>query len=242
VVDVSRWDRLVIEQPIAGGHRNQVFRGSCAGRPVSIRQSRRSPESLRWEVELIDYLAASHLWVPEVVPTIDGAPSAGDWIVQEWLDGEEPTSDTHWRAVARTLETVHELTADYPQRPDCCTVGELGARRRSADADLDLIPGDVEAVLLATFESLPDVPVAVVHGDPHAPNIRIGADGRVGLLDFDESRVDLVWHDFSNLGVQVLADADHARAQRLSHAWEAANGWVVEPEYARSRLAQLLAP
>lgn len=92
---------------------------------------------------------------------------------------------------------------------------------------------------MAVFASFDDVPTAVVHGDPGADNIRIGPDGSVGLLDWDESRVDLIWHDLSNLGLQVLNDEEHRRAQRLSNAWEAANGWVLEPDYARRRL-QLL--
>ena len=57
--------------------------------------------------------------------------------------------------------------------------------------------------------------------------------------DWDESRVDVVWHDLSNLGVQVLDDARHVAALRLSDAWEAANAWLLEPDYARRRLARL---
>lgn len=72
-----------------------------------------------------------------------------------------------------------------------------------------------------------------------AGNIRIGDSDVVGLLDFDESRVDVAWHDLSNLGIQVLDDADHAQAARLSDAWEAANGWVLEPQYAQRRLEAL---
>lgn len=51
---------------------------------------------------------------------------------------------------------------------------------------------------------------------PGPSNIRIGADGRVGLLDWDEARVDLTWHDLSNLGVQVLDDREHFRSQDLA--------------------------
>jgi hypothetical protein len=65
--------------------------------------------------------------------------------------------------------------------------------------------------------------------------------GRVGFLDWDESRVDVALHDLSNLGVQVLSEAKHQRAQFLSDAWETINAWTVEPEYARQRFANLLA-
>lgn len=73
-----------------------------------------------------------------------------------------------------------------------------------------------------------------------APNLHITDDGQLGLLDWDESRVDVTWHDLSNLGIQVLDDDAHERAQRLSDVWEAANAWTAEPDYARRRLARLV--
>ena len=91
-----------------------------------------------------------------------------------------------------------------------------------------------------SFAAVADGPVSVIHGDPGAANIRIDGNGRVGLLDWDESRVDITWHDLSNLGVQVLDDRTQRRAERLSHAWEAANGWTTEPGYAQRRLRALL--
>lgn len=89
------------------------------------------------------------------------------------------------------------------------------------------------------FTEFTDAPTAVVNGDPGASNIRITATGQVGLLDWDESRVDVTWHDLSNLGVSILESREHQRALALSHAWEAANAWIAEPEYAAIRLSQL---
>ena len=128
------------------------------------------------------------------------------------------------------------VASDEPKH----AVGGRGAwRERSVDADLDALPTAERAVVVGVLAEFADIATAVMHGDPMASNIRIDDDGRVGLLDWDESRVDVVWHDLSNLGIQVLPDADHERAQRLSNAWEAVNGWVVEPAYARRRLALL---
>jgi Ser/Thr protein kinase RdoA (MazF antagonist) len=160
-------------------------------------------------------------------------------VVQTWLDGRQPSSEADWGRVARELQRLHSATADHRQRPGCATVRELRAKRRSVDADLDAIPPEITDRILAVFDRLGNVPLAVVHGDPGSENIRIGADGTVSLVDWDESRVDLTWHDLSNLGVQVLDDDDHHRAQLLSNAWEAANGWASEPEYALRRFKLL---
>jgi Ser/Thr protein kinase RdoA (MazF antagonist) len=129
----------------------------------------------------------------------------------------------------------------YRQRPGCCAVSELLTSSLSVDADMAAMPPDVAREVLGVFGDVASMPVSVIHGDPTDANIRIGADGTVGLLDFDESRVDVAWHDLSNLGVQVLDEDDHRRALRLSDAWETANAWVAEPAYALTRLAALRA-
>lgn len=238
--DVTPWPGLRLIEAAAGGHRGKVWRGERDGRPVAVRRSRRPPASLAWELDLLDDLGRAGFQVPAVVPAADGQRSVGGVVVQRWLEGREPTTDDDWRTVAAELQRLHRATAGRAQRPGCCAVTELGAVRRSVDADLDRLPPEVVAPVLGVFDGVPSrVPVAAIHGDPGPANIRITDEGRVGLLDWDESRVDLVWHDLSNLGVQVLDDADHAAAMRLSDAWEAVNAWLVEPAYARRRLARL---
>ena len=176
--------------------------------------------------------------VAEPVPTIDGALTCERIIVQRWVGGHKPSSPQDWALVADELRRLHDLARDVGQRPGCCVVAELADRRTSVDADLDRVPADVAALVTGVFADFEDVRTAVVHGDPAGSNVRVD-DGLVWLLDSDESRVDLVWHDLSNLGVAVLDPIAHARAQRLSDAWEAINAWQVEPEYARMRLQRL---
>jgi hypothetical protein len=51
--------------------------------------------------------------------------------------------------------------------------------------------------------------------------------------------------DLADLPLDLSGEIDPARleqARRAADAWEAANGWVAEPEYARRRLARLYAP
>ncbi len=160
-------------------------------------------------------------------------------VVQRWIDGDPPDSEADWRAVAAELQRLHAVTGDHAQRPGCCAVTDLGACRSSVDADLDALPADDQDLVEAVFATFGDVPTAVVHGDPGPSNIRMTATGEVGLLDWDESRVDVIWHDLSNLGVQVLDQHEHRRARALSDAWEAVNAWTTEPEYASARLARL---
>jgi Ser/Thr protein kinase RdoA (MazF antagonist) len=234
------WEGLAVGSLLDGGHRNEVWEGSIGDRPVAIRRSRRSEDSLAWELDLLQKLDRRGFVVPLPIATNVGRLSHDGVIVQQWIDGREPSTVEDWRLVAGELRRLHDIGGDVSQRPDCCTVLELSSVGCSVDAQLGMLPSDVRQLLVEVFESFDDVPVSLIHGDPGASNIRITEDGRVGLLDWDESRVDVVWHDLSNLGVQVLSDEDHARAVRLSDTWEAANAWIAEPDYARQRLAQLM--
>lgn len=239
MIDVGPWDGLALVEPLRGGSRNAVWLGSLGGDRVVVRRSRRSAESLAWEVELLAFLTDAGFHVPPVLRTSDGRSSVNGVVVQRWVDGRAPSSRSDWHLVADELRRLHDLTGAYPQRPGCVIIRDLAQWRRSVDVDLDATPVEIAERLLEIFAAFADVPAAVVHGDPGPENLRIGPDRSVGLLDWDESRVDVVWHDLSNLGIQVLNDDDHRRAKRLSNAWEAANGWTLEPDYARHRLSLL---
>ena len=83
-------------------------------------------------------------------------------------------------------------------------------------------------------------PTCVVHGNPTNPNnIRITTD-RVGLIDWDESHLDVadldlaLAHNAANLDAGTLDTAAQASA-----AWEAAVCWG--DDYAAKRLAEVRA-
>jgi Ser/Thr protein kinase RdoA (MazF antagonist) len=80
----------------------------------------------------------------------------------------------------------------------------------------------------------------VIHGDPGPANIRVTSDGP-GLVDWDEARVDCTDLDLAELPGQYLPPERLTIARTAATAWEAANGWTVEPSYARRQLALLKA-
>ena len=98
-----------------------------------------------------------------------------------------------------------------------------------------------EARCRAAWCAIASEPRSVVHGDPGAQNLRLTRAG-AGLLDWDEARVDASVLD---LAENPLADEmvqPHARlaaVKTAATAWEAANGWLIEPDYAQRKLAAL---
>jgi len=233
------WPGLTLLNPVPDGHRSTVSVGIYDGQRVAVRRSRRSADSLRWELDLLASIADLGLHIAEIVPTINGEPHANGVVVQRWIDGRQPAAKREWQLVAEQLRRLHEATADRDQRPNCCIVTELRQHQRSVDADISLLPDAERELILEIFDRFVDTPIAVIHGDPGASNIRIDDEDRVWLLDWDESRVDLCWLDLANLGLHVLDDDTHHQATILAHAWEAINAWTAEPTYARRRLAEL---
>lgn len=224
-MDLSPWGSPRVLERL-GGHRNEVFR--LEGDLVA-RRSRRSTASLEWELALLVHLGRNDFLVPEVVPAA-GRPHVDGVVVQRWLPGNEPTD---WAPVVAELRRLHELTAGWPPRPDFPGTRDLLTIDHGGDVDLMAMPAEAVAACRTAWRALAG-PSVVIHGDPCAANIRVDGD-RVGFLDWDEARVDHPWLDLADIPGIDLPPA----ARAAVNAWEAANGWLVEPHYARERLARL---
>ncbi len=232
-MELSPWDSPAVLERLGGGHRNEVF--LVAGDLVA-RRSRRSPASLEWELALLDHLSRNGFVVPDVVPAADGRRHVDGLVVQRWLPGREPEG-ADWDLVAAELHRLHGLMVGWPPRPDLPGTRDLLTADRGGDVDLTAMPLDAVAACRAAWRAAwrtEDTPPTVVHGDPCAANLRVH-DGRVGFLDWDEARVDHPWLDLADLPGSPLPPT----AKAATDAWEAANAWLVEPSYARRRLAQL---
>lgn len=245
MLDLAPWPGLTAVRRLDGGHRNEVWEVHGADRRYVARRSRREPPSLDWELDLLQALGAEGTWVPRTVRTAHDERHAHGVVVQTWLDGHQPSTHHEWALVSTALQRVHAFTRGWPQRPGFRSTQELLRTPRGGDVDLDAMPGSAVADCRAAWRTLTGRRAAkyrpaVVHGDPGSSNIRIDGD-RVGLLDWDEARVDHPDLDLASIPGGPLRSERLRRACDAVDAWEAANGWTVELEYARRRLADLRA-
>ncbi len=241
-VKLDAWPGLEVLGPVMGGSRSTVLRGRLHGRPVAVVRSRRGIASLDWELELLVRLEDAAFVVPTPIPTRTGALRDGRWSVRRWIEGRPPESEADWLLVAAELQRLHHTLQGHPQRPDACAITQLTDQRVSVDANLDATPAEVVARCVPHFEPYSDAALTTIHGDPGSANLRIVQDGRVGLLDWDESRRDVPDLDLADLGVVVLSGRRRLFARNAADAWETLNGWLAEPDYARSRLQKLPRP
>lgn len=226
---------------MGGGHRNEVWAARLAGRRLVARLSHRSAASLAWETSLLAALADAGIRVPRIVPAADSRLQIDALVVTDWLDSDPPASDGDWRRVADALARLHTVTRDWPQRPGCRSTRELLTANVGGDVQLDRMPPEAASRVRDAWRAVAAEPAAVVHGDPSPDNLRL-ADGQVGMLDWDEARVDAAILDLAALPLDCsdcLGPGRWAAARRAVDAWEVANAWQAEPDYARRRLARL---
>lgn len=237
---VAAWSGLELLRPLAGGARNDVFLARCGDRQLVVRRSGRAAAALEWELDLLDHLGGHGVRVPGTVPADDGRRSVGGVLVQEFLGGRPPDGPADWRRAVDALRRVHELTVGWPQRPGFASARLLLTTDGGGDVRLDAMPEGAVADVRTAWRPVLTGPECAIHGDLGAGNIVID-DGAVGLLDWDESRVDVPAFDLAHVPeyVAVPSTVDRDVLVTAGVAWEAATCWVVEPVYALRRLAEL---
>jgi Ser/Thr protein kinase RdoA (MazF antagonist) len=237
---VAAWPGVELLEALPGGARNPVLLARRGVRRLVVRRSNRPPASLEWEFDLLEHLAEHGIGVPRVVPTADGHRHVNGVMIQELADGHPPCTDDEWRAVVEVLTVVHRLTLGCPQRPGFASARQLLVRDRGGDVRLDAMPPDAVRTIRRAWQRVLTGPECAVHGDMGAGNVLV-ADAQVTLLDWDEARVDVPWFDFAFLPdtavthVRIPMDA----VITACLAWETATCWVLEPDHARRRLADL---
>src|SRR5215469_9599737 len=131
---LKAWGPLEVVGVLGGGNRNTVLEARLDTRRVVVRRSRRPPESLTWEADLLDHLARNGLRVPEAVPALDGSRHVDGVMVQTWLDGT-PLETADWPAVIAFLRRLHQVTATWPQRPYAASTRDLLSQEGGGDVD-----------------------------------------------------------------------------------------------------------
>jgi Ser/Thr protein kinase RdoA (MazF antagonist) len=235
---LKQWgiDVTCIER-FAGGVANDVWSVLVKGQLAVARLGTRSDADLAWETELLQYLDREGLTVPLPIPTTDGRLFSEGLVVMTYVEGGPPKSQADWRRVADTLRELHRLTQGWPQRPGWRSSTDLLHADTGTRIDLRAMPLEGVARCRAAWARLSGRQTCVVHGDQNPGNIRLTKD-RVGLIDWDESHVDVP--DLDLALPFNSADLDEVAldiATQASAAWEAAVCW--DDEFAVKRLAEV---
>jgi Ser/Thr protein kinase RdoA (MazF antagonist) len=235
---LGQWgDDVARVEPLAGGVANEVWTVRVNGHRAVGRLRSRSEADLSWETRLLQYLDRQGLVVPVPIPTTDGRLFAGGLVLTTYLEGEPPETESEWRRVANAFRQLHRLTQGWPQRPGWRSSTDLLHAESGTRIDLGAMPPEGVARCRAAWARLAGRETCVVHGDPNPGNIRM-TQHRVGIIDWDESHVDVPDLDLVlPFNAADLDEGNHDAAGQASAAWEAAVCWG--DEYAVKRLAEV---
>lgn len=224
-------------EPLAGGVANDVWSVRIAGQRAVARLGSRSADDLAWETDLLRFLGAHGLIVPQPIATEDGRPFVDGLVVMTYIEGRPAETEADWQGVAATLREVHRLTRGWPQRPGWRSSVDLLADERGTRIDLTAMPDEGVARCRAAWARLAGRPTTVVHGDPNPRNTRITPNW-AGLIDWDEARVDVPALDLVLPDNAAGLEADELDcAGQASNAWEAAVCWP--DDHAQTCLARV---
>lgn len=222
---------------LAGGYKNELLR---YGDRV-LRLEATTLESVQWEHALLRFLAPG---VPEVVVALDGPALWDDgrvasifpFVPGEQLDRDDPAQRL---ALARLLARLHRTGLAWPggQRPGAAAWPERDLLR---NLEWDWTIVEKPAVLVNAYEELvrflldpPHLVMGIVHGDVYRANLRVGAGRIVGVIDWEDARLDWPAWELANATWEVCKVGDSldvGRCRAFVDAYVAADG-PAEPEF-----------
>lgn len=235
---LTHWGACTILKPLPGGHRNTAYLIECRGERHVAKSTRRSPEALAWLAPVHDLAEAAGFRVPRLVPSRDGRLVVSGITVETFLDGAPPAPHQLADLLPR-LQEFHTLAQTLPQRPGFASSVVLRHASQGGDVDLDQMPPTLVKQCRRQWQAWADAPQSVVHGDVGLNNLLVTETGQLGLVDWDETRVDLVLFDILN-GRAAQGELLTESENLLRQSWEIAVCWLVEPAYAQRLAADFL--
>lgn len=231
--DLSGFGSVRILEPLPGGNRSAVFKVQIADRLFAAKSTRRSEAAVRWMARLMDEAAALGLSVPRMQRAASGGYVSGGFTLETFCEGRAFPAERRCE-VLKLIGRLHAATEEWEQRPGFASSRDLLTRADGGDARLSLMPAEAASLCRTAWRRLADGPMAAIHGDLGPGNLMAAPDGSPVIIDWDECRLDSPVFDLAPLR---SAPGQAEAVARL--AWEAAACWELEPDYARSRLAEL---
>jgi hypothetical protein len=149
---------------------------------------------MEWLMPVLDLAEQSGFIVPRPIKSTRGRYIEEGWICEPFLDGRMFQTGEVRNIVSR-LQILHIRGQTFKQRPGFLAAADLIASAFGGDIDLRVMPAELVALCRRAWSQIADRSKSLVHGDVHASNLIWTKNGGVGLVDWDEARVDAVLFD-----------------------------------------------
>jgi thiamine kinase-like enzyme len=227
-----------ITGPHAHGHQGEVFRLVTDTGVFAVKRSF-VPQDQAELADAIEFQRAAHasgVVTPRVIMSTDGRVlvdlEMGSVRVDEWVDLDEPDPTIDAADVGRTIATVHTTHVDRPGERDvwyqagigACAWDDLFDRLHEHRAPFVDQLGQQHGELAALDELVvPPGSLQMCHRDLWADNVRMGDDGRIWVIDWNDCGAADPSHELGALLFEYAYE-DAGRAAQLYRAYVDAGG------------------
>jgi Phosphotransferase enzyme family len=232
---LKAWGEYKVLEPLEGGFRNTAFlvegflaEGHEAKRVAKT--TRRNEAAMRWLQPVHTVAQQAGFITPDLIAATNGTLVVNGVTLETFIEGHVPNPQ-QLLEMQPQIQTFHDLTREVPQRPGFTSSLQLLHKTSGGDVNLNAMPNELVTLCREHWREHANQAQSVVHGDLNANNVLITNDGKYGLVDWDETRVDI-----SDFDTQALLRTSGATLNSCNttwlDAWEVAVCWQVEPEYA----------
>jgi thiamine kinase-like enzyme len=225
------WGEWNVLKPLEGGFRNTAFLVEQQGTKRVAKTTRRFEAAMRWLQPVHAAAQRAGFVTPDLIENVNGTLVSESITLETFIEGQAPNLQ-QLKDMLPQMQTFHNLTRGILQRPGFASSIELLHGTSGGDVDLNAMPNDLVTLCRNQWRDHSGQVQSVVHGDLNANNVLITKDGKYGLVDWDETRVDISDFDTQALLQTSGAKLDSRKTNWLD-AWEVAVCWQIEPEYAR---------
>jgi hypothetical protein len=227
---LKAWGEYKVLEPLEGGFRNTAFLVEAHNTKRVAKTTRRNEAAMRWLKPVHAAAQQAGFITPDLIASTNGTLVVNGVTLETFIEGHAPTPQ-QLLEMQPQIQTFHDLTREIPQRPGFASSIQLLHETSGGDVNLNTMPNELVTLCREHWREHANQAQSVVHGDLNANNVLITNDGKYGLVDWDETRVDISDFDTQALLRTSGATLDLRNTTWLD-AWEVAVCWQVEPEYA----------
>lgn len=233
---IERWGVAANLVPLAGGHRNLVFRTVGLSRNLVFKSTRRTAAAIHWLLKVQQIARQTGFVVPEYFESRDGNFVEEGWTCEAHVEGS-PFAPDDLPALLPLVSRFHSATAGLPQRPGFLSSRAFLNEGSGGDVNMDAMPTELASRCRMAWRAVSERGESVVHGDLNLGNLIRCPDGRPALIDWDECRRDLILFDLG----QLRQGDENERRAILHGKWRVLGGWnQIMPNGARTSFEEVL--
>jgi Ser/Thr protein kinase RdoA (MazF antagonist) len=186
---LQHWGACKVIRELHGGNRNVALLVGRNDEVFVAKSTFRQEQEIAWISSIQTIAESAGIIVPSFLPTSDGKLLVNGVTVEKYIAGE-PASDDDRAQLKDPLKRFHQHTRNIKQRPGFASSRRLLTHSRGGEVDLHSMPPALFQECRRRWKAIKNEAQSAIHGDLSRNNVLKTFEGRIALIDWDESRTD----------------------------------------------------